>query len=71
MATYHVGRAMRTIEVEFSEKDRLAFAQHRQGRSAAETAEALGLSADQVYQARSRILRRVRELVAEQVEDEG
>jgi RNA polymerase sigma-70 factor (ECF subfamily) len=70
--THHVDRAMRRIEAEFSERDRLAFAQYAiEGRSADFTAAATGLSIDQVYQAKSRILRRLGELVAEQIEEEG
>ncbi|MHC5003557.1 MAG: RNA polymerase sigma factor [Planctomycetota bacterium] len=69
---YHVARAMRTVEVEFSERDRLAFLQQvRYGRSGAETAAALEMSTHQVYRARSQIMRRLRELVAAQVEEEG
>lgn len=70
--TYHVMQAMRTIDVEFSEKDRLAFGQYgEQGIAAAVVAEQLGMSVDAVYQAKSRILRRLAELVAEQVAEEG
>jgi RNA polymerase sigma factor (sigma-70 family) len=69
---YHMRRAMRTIEVEFSPLDRMAFRRYGvEGVSAAETAEALGLSVEQVYQAKSRIVRRLGELVAEQVAEEG
>jgi DNA-directed RNA polymerase specialized sigma24 family protein len=42
-----------------------------EGVSVAATAEELGLSVDQVYQAKSRIVRRLAELVAEQVAEEG
>jgi RNA polymerase sigma-70 factor (ECF subfamily) len=70
--TYHVTRAMRTIDVEFGEKDRLAFHQYgRQGMSASSVAESLGVSIDQVYQAKSRILRRLGEIIEQQIEEEG
>jgi DNA-directed RNA polymerase specialized sigma24 family protein len=69
---YHVQRALAAIESEFSEMNRLAFlfstvrSQPVQG-----VAEALGISVDQVYQAKSRILKRVAELVEQQVKEEG
>ena len=70
--TYHVRQAMRTIEVEFSEKDRLAFEQYAtMGRPPRDVAEFLQVSIDQVYQAKTRILRRLGELVARQIEEEG
>ena len=70
--SYHVTQAMRTIEVEFGEIERLAFCRYaREGRPADEVAETLGISIDRVYQAKSRILRRLGALVAEQIRDEG
>lgn len=69
---YHVARAMHAIEVEFSAQDRAIFAAYvGEGRSASETAEALGVSMDQVYQAKSRILARLSALVAAQIDEEG
>jgi RNA polymerase sigma-70 factor (ECF subfamily) len=69
---YHLRLAMRTIEREFGEKDRLAFEKYAlEGRDAAATAAELGLSVDSVYQAKSRILRRLSQLVAEQIREEG
>jgi len=69
---YHMRVAMRTIESEFGELDRLAFSQYAvEGDDARETARALGLSVDQVYQAKSRILRRLSELIEKQVREEG
>jgi RNA polymerase sigma-70 factor (ECF subfamily) len=69
---YHVRQAMRRLEPEFNEKDRMAVSQYAMaGRPAAETAEALGMSMDQIYQAKSRILRRLTGLIAEQVREEG
>jgi RNA polymerase sigma-70 factor (ECF subfamily) len=69
---YHLSLAMRRIEIEFNPRDRAAFEAYvvRQ-RGVDETADALGLSVDQVYQAKSRILRRLAEIVREQVADEG
>ncbi len=69
---YHVRTAMRTIEAEFNEQDRASFDAYAvAARDARETAESLGLSVDQVYQAKSRILRRLAQLVEEQVREEG
>ncbi len=69
---YHLSLAMRTISVEFSEQDLAAFRGYAlEENGAAATAERLGLSVDQVYQAKSRILKRLGELVRAQVEDEG
>lgn len=69
---YHLARAMETIEVEFSPRDRGIFAIYvGQQRSAAETAAALSVPIEQVYQAKSRILSRLSALVAAQIEEEG
>lgn len=69
---YHMRLAMRSIDAEFNAVDRLAFQRYGvEGLGARETAEALGLSLDQVYQAKSRILRRLGELIEAQIEDEG
>lgn len=69
---HHLRQAMATIEAEFGPADRRAFALYvGGGQSAAETASELGLSVDSVYQAKSRILRRLREVIARQVADEG
>ncbi len=69
---HHIRTAMRTIDAEFRKPDRDAFELYAvAGRDAATTATTLGLSVEQVYQAKSRILRRLRELIEAQVEDEG
>lgn len=69
---YHLRQAMSRVEAEFNESDLAAFAQYAlNGRSAKDTAGALGLSLDQVYQAKSRILKRLSTLIDEQVEEEG
>jgi RNA polymerase sigma-70 factor (ECF subfamily) len=57
---------------QFNEKDRMAFSLYAvKNRPAQETADTLGLSTDQVYQAKSRILRRLGEMIEEQIRDEG
>ncbi|MBL9120181.1 MAG: sigma-70 family RNA polymerase sigma factor [Phycisphaerae bacterium] len=69
---YHLRLAMRTIESEFSVHDRAAFQRYGiEGQPAEQTARELGLSIDQVYQAKSRILRRLGDVVAQQVAEEG
>ena len=69
---HHVRRAMQRLQSEFNEQDRMAFTLYAvQGGTAARTAEELGLSVDQVYQAKSRILKRLTELIAEQVSNDG
>ncbi len=69
---YHLRLAMRTIEIEFSEADRTAFDLYAvQGRDARETAQELGMSVESVYQAKSRIMRRLSAIIAGQVEEEG
>jgi RNA polymerase sigma factor (sigma-70 family) len=69
---YHLKQAMREIHVEFNEADLAAFNQYAvQGHSAQETAAALKLSLDQVYQAKSRILKRLSAVIAQRVEEEG
>ena len=69
---YHMRRAMETIEVEFGPRDREIFSIYvGEGRAAAETAEAVGVNIDQVYQAKSKILARLSELIAVQIEEEG
>ncbi len=69
---HHLRQAMRTIDTEFSDTDRAAFRLYALGgRGAGETAEALGISVDSVYQAKSRITARLAALVETQVRDEG
>lgn len=69
---HHLRLAMRTIAVEFSEADRRAFQRYAvEGEGAQETGAALGMSVEQVYQAKSRIVRRLTELVEQQVREEG
>ncbi len=69
---YHVRLAMRTILVEFNAADREAFERYAsRGADAKSVAAELGMSADQVYQAKSRIVSRLTELIDAQVRDEG
>lgn len=69
---HHVRTAMRTIDAEFGSRDRAAFQRYGvDGAEVRDVAEALGMSIDQVYQAKSRILRRLSEVVAVQVAEEG
>lgn len=69
---YHVRLAMRVIAAEFNEADRTAFELYAlHGREARDVAADLGLSTDQVYQAKSRITRRLAQLIEQQVADEG
>ncbi len=69
---YHLRLAMRTVEAEFRESDRSAFAMYAvEGRAAQEVAAELGLSLDAVYQAKSRILKRLGAIIERQVAEEG
>jgi RNA polymerase sigma-70 factor (ECF subfamily) len=69
---YHLRLAMCTIEAEFNAVDRAAFEQYvGAGRGAQETADLLEISIDRVYQAKSRIIRRLSELIEQQVLEEG
>ena len=69
---YHLRQAMRVIEPEFSPKDLAAFQAYAvDGKDAQVAAEALGITANQVYQAKSRILKRLGEVIEQQVTDEG
>ncbi len=69
---YHLRQAMRTITVEFNAPDRQAFQYYAvEGRDAGETAKSLQMSVDQAYQAKSRIMRRLSELIDRQVQEEG
>lgn len=69
---YHVRQAMRTIESEFSELNSTAFMMcTAHGQSPQAVADLLGISIDQVYQAKSRILKRLLTVIEQQVEEEG
>ncbi len=69
---YHLTRAMQAIDVEFNRADRAAFERYAlDGESAEAVAKELGMSVDQVYKAKSRIIRRLTELIERQVAEEG
>ena len=69
---YHLRQAMKSIQAQFSESDLAAFeAYAAAGRDASSVASELGLSVDQVYQAKSRIMRKLSIEIAKQVEEEG
>lgn len=69
---YHLTIALRAIEVEFDGADRQAFQRYVvQGREARETAAALNMSLESVYQAKSRIMKRLGQLIEVQIQDEG
>lgn len=69
---YHLRLAMTRVRAEFNAQDVAAFEAYAAGdRPAAEVASSLGLNVDQVYQAKSRILRRLKAVIAEQTADEG
>jgi RNA polymerase sigma-70 factor (ECF subfamily) len=68
----HVRRAMRRIEAEFNERDRIAFTHYAVNEMPArDTAAALAVSHEHVYQIKSRILKRLSEIIQEQIQDEG
>ncbi len=69
---YHLRLAMRRIRPEFSHDDLAAFEAYAlAGQDARQTAAALGMSVDQVYQAKSRILKRLSGVIEEQIREEG
>ncbi|UCC32255.1 MAG: sigma-70 family RNA polymerase sigma factor [Phycisphaerales bacterium] len=69
---YHLRTAMRVIEAEFGKTDRQAFQSYAvAGGDAREVASALDMSVDQVYQAKSRITKRLKQIIDEQVQEEG
>lgn len=69
---HHFRQAMKIVESEFSESDRRAFTMYAvEGRGVQDTARELNLSTDAVYQAKSRILRRLGQLIEGQIAEEG
>ena len=69
---YHLRRAMDAVGSEFNTSDRAAFRAYAiDGEAADQVARRLGISVDAVYQAKSRVLRRLSALVEQQVEEEG
>jgi RNA polymerase sigma-70 factor (ECF subfamily) len=69
---YHLRRALRLIDAEFSHTDRQAFERNAlRGEAAQQVAKALGISVDSVYQAKSRISHRLSNIIKQQVDEEG
>lgn len=69
---YHLRLAMRIVEAEFKARDIAAFRAYSvEGQDVQAVAASLSMSSDQVYQAKSRILKRVCEVIEQQVADEG
>lgn len=68
----HVRRAMRLLEGEFRVAELRSFQRYAlEGQHAREVATTLGQTVNQVYQAKSRITKRLAELIELQVQDEG
>lgn len=69
---HHLRHALQRIRVEFRASDLRAFEMMtRDGLDAKSVASELGISVDSAYQAKSRILKRLKSLVADQIEIEG
>lgn len=69
---YHLRRAMRIVETEFNARDVAAFRAYGiDGQNVETVAKASSMSTDQVYQAKSRILKRLCGLVDQQIREEG
>lgn len=69
---HHFRAAMRTVEQEFNATDLGAFRMYAlEGRPPERVGEELGMTRDAVYQAKSRVLRRLTALIEERVREEG
>lgn len=69
---HHVRLAMRTLAAEFSSANQAVFQAYVvEDQNAEEVAQRLGMSVAAVYQVKSRMLRRMSELIAAQVSEEG
>ncbi|MBI5764015.1 MAG: sigma-70 family RNA polymerase sigma factor [Planctomycetes bacterium] len=69
---HHLRRAMRMIQAEFNAADLACFQAYVvDGEGAAEVASRMGMTTSHVYDAKYRILNRLRAVVADQIEDEG
>jgi RNA polymerase sigma-70 factor (ECF subfamily) len=69
---YHLRQAMKRVRGEFNASDIAAFQAYvNDGRDAAIVARELGVKIDSVYQAKSRVLRRLSQLIAQQIDEEG
>ena len=68
----HLRRALRRIESDFNAQDVRCFRAYvLEGENADAVAERMSVNVGQVYQVKHRMLSRLRDLIAEQVEDEG
>lgn len=69
---YHLRQAMRTLETEFNETDRKAFWRYAiDGHDAKATAAELNITVNQVYYAKSQILKQLKKVIERQVREEG
>lgn len=69
---YHMRQAMKIVRNEFSDSDLQAFDIYGvRNEDASKTAKQLDLSIDQVYQAKSRVLKRLGQLIEAQISEEG
>ncbi|MCG3126215.1 MAG: hypothetical protein CHACPFDD_01045 [Phycisphaerae bacterium] len=69
---YHLRQAMRVVDAEFNEVDRQAFQRYAlESANPHDAAGALSISVEHVYQVKSRIVRRIAELIEQQIQDEG
>ena len=69
---YHLRAALAALAEDCSERDLTAFERYAvRGEDPALVASALGLSMDQIYQIKSRLLRRLTEQIEHQVDEEG
>lgn len=69
---YHLRRAMQVIDAEFSSRDRSVFTRYAVGgEDGALVARESGISIDALYQIKTRITRRLAEVIGQQVQDEG
>ncbi len=68
---HHARTALRRALSEAGDRDRIAFERYAvRGADVRAVAESLEMSVDQVYQVKSRIMKRIAALVAEQVDEE-
>ncbi|MFO0831883.1 MAG: sigma-70 family RNA polymerase sigma factor [Phycisphaerales bacterium] len=69
---YHLRRAMQVIDAEFSSRDRAAFSRYAvAGEDGGMISKDLGISMDALYQIKTRITRRLAQVIEQQVQDEG
>jgi len=69
---YHLRQAMRLVETEFNARDVAALRAYGiEGQNVDVVAESLSMTTDQVYKAKSRILKRLCQLVDQQIREEG